>query len=1210
MLTIHRLTAGDGYKYLLKHVATGDVDRRMTSPLTAYYAASGYPAGRWTGTGLSGLGDGTLHAGSEVTEAQLAALFGRAQDPVTGKQLGNAYPTYESPAQRIRQQISSLNPGLSGPALAAAIGQIERTEKRRKTQHPVAGFDMTFSPAKSVSALWAIADAGTQEQIVRAHHEAIDDVLALIERHAAFSRTGEKGIAQIDVRGVIATAFDHWDTRSGDPQLHTHLVIANRAQGIDGRWRTLDGRILYRACVAMSEIHNVLLADRLTERLGVDWEHRDRGVRRNPAFEITAVPDELLREFSARTTQIEDNLAQLLNDRDPGLPTPTRREMYVLRQHATLMNRPAKHLVKPLSEMVDGWRQRARENINVDPAAVVAAAVRRSSQRPLHAADLADDTIAAYASTVILALQTRRSTWTRWNILAESARQSRALRMATSTDRHTLLDAIADQVQDQSINLSAPGFVQTSERLARLDGESVFTIHHGRIFTSAMVLGAEAVLLDLTKDLAGPTVPELALRTAIVSADVSPGQQDALRRIATSGQKVEALVGPAGTGKTTVLAALRDAWESHHGAGTVVAVAPSSAAADVLSDSLGVPSENVAKWIHESVGLGAAKRAEWIGRAEQALRTTSRHPRAKKRQLQLLSKLAEARSEQDRWRLREGQLLIVDEASMAGTADLAVLARQAAEAGAKLILVGDDGQLGAIDAGGAFRLIVKDTHAARLTDVWRFEHEWERQASLGLRRGDPAVLDMYDDHGRISDGTSDDMERAAYRAWLSDVEAGLDSLLIASDNQTVSRLNARARLDRIAADQVEPEGITLHDGNEAGAGDKVVTRLNSRRILTETGTSVRNGDTWTVVRRWKDGSLTVHNADSGIVTLPSAYVAESVELAYATTAHRAQGSTVDTAHLLVTERLSRELMYVGMTRARLHNHAYVVTIDTAQDLHEPRAEHTPRDILEGVLERVDLEPSAHEVMRDELEASVRLDRLIPIHDHLCQVAMRERVQAALASTSIPDIDHAQILASNAYGPLVAALRRAENQGMDLTDTLQRAVDQASLSRARDVTAVLHARVERLLRRSEKIADPTRTPGLVTPVREVDDPVLAESLADLETQINQRAEYLVEHAQEQHEPWIDGLDRLPPLIGSGERRLLIRDIAAYRERYNVNSSEPLGATPANRDLSQIRAWETLHYRLTALTQLEQHGQALLAVEAAGTVEHDSPPHRRP
>lgn len=294
MLSIHRLTAGDGYKYLLQHVASGDVDRRMATPLTAYYTASGYPPGRWMGSGLRGLGDGQLVPGDEVTEDQMAALFGRAEDPLTGRVLGRPHRVYKSPPERIRD----LDPALSGAARQRAIEQIHHAEMRQKTKQAVAGFDLTFSPVKSISALWATTDVGIQEQIVAAHHEAVADVLELIEQHAAFTRSGDGGITQLDARGLIAAAFDHWDTRSGDPQLHTHVVVANRAQSPDGTWRALDGRLLFRSAVAMSEIHNVFLADKLTQRLGVTWELRERGSQRNPAFEIDLIPDELIREFS------------------------------------------------------------------------------------------------------------------------------------------------------------------------------------------------------------------------------------------------------------------------------------------------------------------------------------------------------------------------------------------------------------------------------------------------------------------------------------------------------------------------------------------------------------------------------------------------------------------------------------------------------------------------------------------------------------------------------------------------------------------------------------------------------------------------------------------------------------------------------------------------------------------------------------------------
>ncbi|MFG1911531.1 relaxase domain-containing protein [Kribbella sp. NPDC048928] len=135
---------------------------------------------------------------------------------MTGCSLGRPYPTFKSPSERIQDQIPTLDP-LDESDRSIQIEQIRKREMRKKTQQAVAGFDLTFPPAKSVSALWATTDVGTQEQIVAAHHDAVRDVLGLIERHAAFTRTGDHGVVLLDVRGLIAAAFDHWDTRSGDP---------------------------------------------------------------------------------------------------------------------------------------------------------------------------------------------------------------------------------------------------------------------------------------------------------------------------------------------------------------------------------------------------------------------------------------------------------------------------------------------------------------------------------------------------------------------------------------------------------------------------------------------------------------------------------------------------------------------------------------------------------------------------------------------------------------------------------------------------------------------------------------------------------------------------------------------------------------------------------------------------------------------------------
>jgi conjugative relaxase-like TrwC/TraI family protein len=1165
VLSIHRLTAGDGFKYLLKAVASGDVDRRMATPLTAYYTAAGYPAGRWTGSGLSGIGDGRLHPGHQVTEAQMAALFGRAEDPLTGRTLGRPYPSFPSASDRITARVETMDKSLGQVERESAIAKILSEEARRRTKQAVAGFDITFSPVKSVSALWATADVGVQEQIAAAHYRAIDEVVALIEEHAAFTRTGEAGIAQIDTQGVIATAFDHWDSRSGDPQLHTHVVIANRVQGMDGRWRTLDGRVLFGAAVALSEIHNVLLADELTRRLGTQWELRDRGPRRNPAFEIEGIPDELIREFSSRTEQIETNLAALLAGRDADAPPPRRSEMYILRQQATLMNRPAKQAARPLADLMHDWSKRAEQVIPGSVASLISDALYRHDQRLLAEADLDPGTIDAYGAAVVLALQLKRSTWTRWNILAEAARQTRLLRMKDTEARLNLLSVIAESAERHSISLTAPELVPIP--IQRLDGESVYTVHNGQIYTSPAVLGAESVLLDLAATIDGPTLSGYEM-----SQELGEDKTAALRRVASSGQRIEAVVGPAGTGKTTLLAELKTAWNAEFGAGTVVALAPSAAAAEVLADSLDLSADNVAKWIHESIGIGAEQRQKWIADTEAAAQLALNAGRRRRAQ-RLYAAAAAARTEHDRWHLRSNQLVIVDEASMVGTMELACLAREADRAGAKLLLVGDDSQLGAVDTGGAFRLLVNETNAAKLTEIWRFQNTWERQASLDLRAGDREVLDVYDDHGRLHHGPAEETENTVYAAWQADLALGRTSLLIAGDNATVARLNARAHLERVQAGEVEPGGVDLHDGTSAGPGDTIVTRLNARRLLTNRRNFVRNGATWTVIRRWPDGSLTVQGDNNETVTLPSDYVRQSVELGYATTAHRAQGQTVDTAHLIVTDRLTRALLYVGMTRGRSANHAYVVTQESDQDMHEPTTQQTMQDVLETVLDQEGVERSAHEVMRTELDNATRLDRLIPIHEYLCQVATGHKYQAALAGSSLDPADQAAVKASPAYGPLLAALRRAEALGLDGSATLHRAVDQSSLNNAVDIGAVLHSRVERMVSRAERrsSSEPSLIAGLVTPATNITDPQFIAPLREIESLIAQRADWLSENVIHETPRWYQ---LMPKSTDHHAHKRLVRELAAYRERYEAQGEETLGARPQAAAYNQLRDYERL------------------------------------
>lgn len=138
----------------------------------------------------------------------------------------------------------------------------------------MAGFDLTFSPVKSVSTLWAVVDRDVAAVIERAHRASVGDALRFTEQEALFTRTGAQGIRQVNVRGLVAAAFTHRDSRAGDPDLHTHIAVAKKLQALDGRRLAIDGRLLYNANVVASETCNTALEPHLRDTLGVRFAER------------------------------------------------------------------------------------------------------------------------------------------------------------------------------------------------------------------------------------------------------------------------------------------------------------------------------------------------------------------------------------------------------------------------------------------------------------------------------------------------------------------------------------------------------------------------------------------------------------------------------------------------------------------------------------------------------------------------------------------------------------------------------------------------------------------------------------------------------------------------------------------------------------------------------------------------------------------------
>jgi conjugative relaxase-like TrwC/TraI family protein len=219
--------------------------------------------------------------------------------------------------------------------------------------------------------LWAVADPAVAAVIEQAHQAAVKDALTFIEDHALFTRTGPQGIRQVDVRGLVAAAFTHRDSRAGDPDLHTHVAVANKVQTLDGRWLSIDGRVLFKANVAASETYNTALEQHLRGDLGVRFAERPcTDPAKRPIREIVGVDPRLNQRWSTRRVHINTRRGELAIQfqHDHGRP-PTAVEALHLAQQATLETRDAKHEPRSLTEQRATWLSEASAVMG-GPAAV------------------------------------------------------------------------------------------------------------------------------------------------------------------------------------------------------------------------------------------------------------------------------------------------------------------------------------------------------------------------------------------------------------------------------------------------------------------------------------------------------------------------------------------------------------------------------------------------------------------------------------------------------------------------------------------------------------------------------------------------------------------------------------------------------------------------------------------------------------------------
>lgn len=1255
------MSIGKGYDpgYLTKEIGQGAENYYLSA-----VREHGEPPGYWSGRGAEALG---LAEGSEVDPKVMEALYGEFLDIRYPVVFDDEVPDAEKPRLGRRPAKYATAEEIFARKVAA---EPEATEERREqlmiqakgeARKALQFFDLTFSPSKSVTlthaGLLALArraeEAGEGERAQAARRaadiitESVKEAAAAGVREASdqagWARTGYHGkkingdsTGRWEKAGdwVVASFLQH-TSRNGDPQLHVHQAVLNRQLCQDGVWRSLDGQAIYRARAGFSAVAERTLMESLTARLGVRWVQRADG----QGWEIEGVTPEQVTEFSTRRVEVTDRVAELVAAyEDKHGVKPNARVLYRLAQQATKDTKAAKlksDRVPSRSEELAAWEERTTRAEIDSLTRIPGRALFQvdAQERAAAAAELGELDMDQVIQAAMADAQSEKATFSRHEITRHLSRYLPPSLGGLDADQvRDLLHEMTEEAlspsggegRPQVLRLNVPDVVSIPESLMR-DGEwSVFRSPSAERWTTADQLDTEGRFLAAAAQVDGPAVeasvaaarlgfgPSAERDAADAGTDAAsvptlgPDQAAAVYGVLTSGRRMDVLEGFAGTGKSYTVARLAEMWREL-GGGRVVGLSTAQAAAQVLRDEGLDDAWNIERWLRKNHRLGA------------------------------------------------GDMVVVDEASMVTTEHLVRIQEAADQAGAKVVLTGDSEQLAAPGAGGLMRQLVAEHGSYVLTEVRRFTAEWERDASVRLRAGDEQVLAEYEQHGRLRGGSREEMERGAVEAYVADTLAGRTSLLLAATNERAQDLAVRVREALVRYGQVDDEHTVQVRGRvRIGSGDVITARRNDRSIPVPLGSGeqreLTNRDRLQVTSILGNGDVAAQllNADGEpgeVLIIPAGYVSDHVELAYAGTVHSAQGRTVDTAHALVEEGMSRQGLYVEMSRGREGNWAWTVTETAGADLRpepvpvasaadadvsaasattdgpdermpaaspeqaeladtlartggeEPEPvgpEHAPRDaadaadrdavaVLAQVLETDQSDLTATETLRVETDRVRHMAHLGGMWTSVVKDAVADQTSAELAERLPADAASA-LEKDGARGSVITAARRAVLAGHDLGEVINR-VTEASLDGARSVGQVLASRIERMIGTGDTVV---RSWLGATP--RLQDPELNGFVREVAEQMDARRWELGERAAADPPAYL--AERLGPVpeevMARTEWIRRAGDVEAYREQYGPESPDPawtLGAAPDRHSPEQRASWLTAAAAL-GRTRMEQ------------------------
>ena len=865
-----------------RQVEGGDMER-----VAGYYENEG-PEAQWYGRQAQEFGV----VGDGVRREQIRALA-EGQRPRTGeeidgfKEAGVRVPAGEQLGRRFT----------AGSNAANGRGSVRLVEA-------------TFDVDKSVSVMWQAAvldgDVAVANQIEEALVDSVKAVIDGWEARATTRVTSDGVTRQVPVDGLTVAIIPELTSRAHDPQLHVHTLTQTKVLDPEtGKWRALvaDELLIDRYATTV-KFHQVFEAE-LTNRLGVEWETNGTSFSRR----VAGIPQDVCDTFSKRTLGgFEDHpgmkatLARLISEHrseyrigdDVELDAITMRS---LTRTAAISSRPDKAELTR-TELKASWAAQYATEVAPDrqPGELLSASVGRNLQPTKRVR--ANKPMQAALEELTGGLS-GKSTFTRGELVVAFSKQLPddlgvpARKLATFIDNAVAAQLGRTELVDLTLNRGV-----TPAR---------------RRYTTETVLAEETRVVNWIDNAvqAGGGRGELVLSeqdAAVLGADLLNAGQLAGAEAIAGTQRLAVVAGPAGTGKTTMAAT---GVHVTKGQGRqIIGLAAQAAAAQVLGDEIGTEAFTIDKLLHQHFVRDAGPTQQFA--------------------------------------LTKGVTFLVDEGSMVDTPRWDRLMTLADRYNGRIVAMGDPEQFGAVGRGGMFTHMI-DTlplgHVVELDQVHRFRSEWEKEASLRLRDGDPDVLDTYLSNGRIrGEETLDDaIDYAAYDYAfdLADTtNPPLDIGLFATTNKQVRALNLKVQEYRHAesGDQftLNSPNVELRNDQAAHQGDKIVTRRNNSMLATNKGRSIANGHTWTVEKILENGSLRVAG-EYGRIVLPADYVAEHVDLGYARTDMSSQGATHDRAIVVFDandRHTQKASLYVSATRGRDDNQIVVAGVSTTEAIPE------------------------------------------------------------------------------------------------------------------------------------------------------------------------------------------------------------------------------------------------------------------------------------